>query len=92
MDAKRKADAEAQLADAERRRVVWDADPTEEDAEGENDPEFQGGPTIGKDAPLGVRNPEDGVILPIHGVVKHGGGKHVPAPDDLVGPFCCTLA
>jgi hypothetical protein len=85
MDARRKADAETQLADAERRKVVWDADPPEEDAEGENDPEFQGNSAAARDIPLGVRNHKGGEIMPIPGVISHGGGKHiVPGLNDLV--------
>ncbi|KAF8607981.1 HORMA-domain-containing protein [Ceratobasidium sp. AG-I] len=92
-DAKRKADAGAQVADAERRQVVWDADPLEEDAEEDADPEFEGG--VGE-VPVGVRR--DGEIVPIPIVVKdkgkgkemdqetivrHGGGRHhVPELND----------
>lgn len=94
IDAKRKADVGAQLADAERRQVVWDADPPEEDAEGDVDPEFEGG--VGE-LPVGVRR--DGEIVPIpvvvvkekgkgkqkEKVVRHGGGRHhVPGLNDPV--------
>ncbi|KAG8690595.1 DNA binding protein, partial [Ceratobasidium sp. 394] len=41
-DAKRQADINALLADAENRQVVWDADPADEDAPGEVDPDYKG--------------------------------------------------
>ena len=93
MEAKRKANAGAQMADAERRQVVWDADPPEEDAEGDVDPEFESGVV---EAPVGVR--KDGKVVPIpvfakekgkekekEKVVRHGGGRHhVPELNDPV--------
>ncbi|KAG8746839.1 DNA binding protein [Ceratobasidium sp. 414] len=78
-DAKRKADVDAQLADAENRQVVWDADPVEEDALGEVDPDYKGPSQV----PLGVRRGDDIVPIPWKGkekVVRHRAGRHhVPA-------------
>ncbi|CEL59650.1 Meiosis-specific protein HOP1 OS=Saccharomyces cerevisiae (strain ATCC 204508 / S288c) GN=HOP1 PE=1 SV=2 [Rhizoctonia solani AG-1 IB] len=72
-EAKRKADNRAQLEDAERRRVVWDAEPfgnTEREKEAAN-------------TPLGIRR-KDGIDS-IAGVVRHTGGAHaVPGLDEAV--------
>ncbi|CCO26388.1 Meiosis-specific protein HOP1 [Rhizoctonia solani AG-1 IB] len=71
-ETKRKADNQAQLEDAERRRVVWDAEPfgnTEREKEAAN-------------TPLGIRR-KDG-IGSIVGVVRHTGGAHaVPGLDEV---------
>jgi hypothetical protein len=71
-EAKRKADNQAQLEDAERRRVVWDAEPfgnTEREKEAAN-------------TPLGIRR-KDGIDS-IVGVVRHTGGAHVvPGLDEV---------
>ncbi|CAE6397344.1 unnamed protein product [Rhizoctonia solani] len=64
-EAKRKADNQAQLEDAERRRVIWDAEPfgiIEREKQTMN-------------APLGVRRGNK--IESIPGVVRHAGGEHV---------------
>ncbi|CAE6428218.1 unnamed protein product [Rhizoctonia solani] len=73
-EAKRKADTQAQLDDAERRRIVWDAEPSDE-TERENGPEDAEQREEALHAPLGVRRGDH--IEPIPGIVRHTGGRHV---------------
>ncbi|CAE6401541.1 unnamed protein product [Rhizoctonia solani] len=73
-EAKRKSDTQAQLEDAERRRIVWDAEPSTE-IERENGPENEQQRREALHAPLGVRR--GGNIEPIPGIVRHPGGRHV---------------
>lgn len=78
--AKRNADTQAQLEDAERRRVVWDAEPFGETV----DPKIERQRGATRRAPLGVRRGDN--IEPIPGIVRHTGGKHVvPGLNDVVG-------
>ena len=63
----RSREAEAQRADAEQRRVLWDAEDSrlaDADAEGEDDPEYVNDSGIVFVEPLGVRT-DDGAIRPI---------------------------
>ncbi|KAG8699266.1 DNA binding protein [Ceratobasidium sp. 394] len=74
-EAKRTADINALLADAENRQVVWDADPADEDAPGEVDPDYKGPSQV----PLGVRRGDDIVPIPWkkkEKVVRHRAGQH----------------
>ncbi|CAE7116937.1 unnamed protein product [Rhizoctonia solani] len=73
-EAKRKADNQAQLEDAERRRVVWDAEPFH-NTEGEDGPGCERQKAKALNVPLGVRRGDN--IEPIPGIVRHAGGKHV---------------
>ncbi|CAE6471629.1 unnamed protein product [Rhizoctonia solani] len=80
-EAKRKVDNQAQLEDAERRRVIWDAEPF--DAKGEKGPEYERHKTEALNVPLGIRRGDK--IDPIPGVVRHIGGEHVvPGLDDAL--------
>ncbi|KDN51073.1 hypothetical protein RSAG8_00702, partial [Rhizoctonia solani AG-8 WAC10335] len=81
-EAKRKVDTQAQLEDAERRRVVWDAEPFGA-TEGENGPEYGRQRAEALNVPLGVRRGDN--IESIPGIVRHTGGKHVvPGLDDAL--------
>ncbi|CAE6461718.1 unnamed protein product [Rhizoctonia solani] len=73
-EAKRKADAQAQLEDAARRRVVWDAEPFGR-TDREDDPEGERRRQEALRAPLGIRRGDN--IEPIPGIVRHTGGQHV---------------
>ncbi|KAG9086548.1 DNA binding protein [Ceratobasidium sp. UAMH 11750] len=75
-DAKRQADINALLADAENRQVVWDADPADEDAPGEVDPDYKGPSQV----PLGVRRGDD--IVPIPWKKKEKPPARTPATQD----------
>ncbi|KAH7343691.1 HORMA domain-containing protein [Rhizoctonia solani] len=79
-EAKRKADNHAQLEDAGRRRVVWNAEPFD-NTSGEKDPAYERQRVEALNIPLGVRRGDK--VEPIPGIVRHTGGKHVvPGLDD----------
>ncbi|CAE6442124.1 unnamed protein product [Rhizoctonia solani] len=81
-EAKRKVDTQAQLEDAERRRIVWDAEPFGA-TEGENGSEYGRQRAEALNVPLGVRRGDN--IESIPGIVRHTGGKHVvPGLDDAL--------
>ncbi|CAE6502722.1 unnamed protein product, partial [Rhizoctonia solani] len=81
-EAKRKADNQAQIEDAERRRVVWNAEAFGDTA-GEKGPEYERQRAKALSIPLGVRRGDK--FEPIPGIVRHTGGMHVvPGLDDAL--------
>ncbi|KAJ1308755.1 hypothetical protein OPQ81_004446 [Rhizoctonia solani] len=81
-EVKRKADNQAQVEDAERRRVIWDAEPFEV-TEGKKGPDYELQKVEVLNVPLGIRRGNK--IEPIPGVVRHTGGKHaVPGLNDAL--------
>ncbi|KAG9125602.1 DNA binding protein [Ceratobasidium sp. 392] len=81
--ATRDADIQAQRADAENRQIAWDADPADEDAPGEVDPDYKGSSQV----PLGVRQGDKIVPISWKGkgkeAIRHRGGQHyVPVLDN----------